>query len=96
MYKLTVEKTVEERILELQDKKRLLAQTAIEGGMGKKNALKLGLNELMELFKHTGSQSEDYIDSIDVAKDIGAMVKTTKKQRPVDRPEGGSVYDRRW
>ncbi|EOO02182.1 putative atp-dependent helicase ris1 protein [Phaeoacremonium minimum UCRPA7] len=96
VYKLTVEKTVEERILELQDKKRLLAQTAIEGGMGKKNALKLGLNELMELFKHTGSQSEDYIDSIDVAKDIGAMVKTTKKQRPVDRPEGGSVYDRRW
>ncbi|KAF6823594.1 SNF2 family helicase [Colletotrichum plurivorum] len=51
VYKLTVEKTVEERILQLQEKKRLLAETAIEGGM-KKDAFKLGFKEIMDLFRH--------------------------------------------
>ncbi|GKT65837.1 SNF2 family helicase [Colletotrichum tofieldiae] len=50
VYKLTVEKTVEERILALQEKKRLLAETAIEGGM-KKDAFKLGFKEIMDLFR---------------------------------------------
>lgn len=54
VYKLTVENTVEERILELQEKKRLLAAAAIESG-AKKEGLKLGLNEMLELFKHMGS-----------------------------------------
>ncbi|KAL1899779.1 hypothetical protein Sste5346_002645 [Sporothrix stenoceras] len=56
VYKLTVEDTVEQRILALQDKKRLLAAQTLEagtaGGKGKKEALKLGLKELMDLFKH--------------------------------------------
>lgn len=51
VYKLTVENTVEERILELQEKKRLLAETAIENG-AKKESLKLGLKEMLDLFKH--------------------------------------------
>ncbi|CCF32876.1 SNF2 super family protein [Colletotrichum higginsianum] len=50
VYKLTVEKTVEERILALQEKKRLLAETAIEGGM-KKDTFKLGFKEIMDLFR---------------------------------------------
>ncbi|KAL2759467.1 hypothetical protein ACRALDRAFT_2066758, partial [Sodiomyces alcalophilus JCM 7366] len=50
VYKLTVEKTVEERILDLQEKKRLLAETAIEGG-NKKGVLKLGFDEIMDLFR---------------------------------------------
>lgn len=54
VYKFTVENTVEERILELQEKKRLLAETAIEGG-AKKESLKLGLNEMLDLFKHMSS-----------------------------------------
>ncbi|KAI1275545.1 SNF2 family N-terminal domain-containing protein [Xylaria sp. FL0933] len=54
VYKLTVENTVEERILELQEKKRLLAETAIESG-AKKESLKLGLKEMLDLFKHMGS-----------------------------------------
>jgi hypothetical protein len=62
VYKLTVENTVEERILELQEKKRLLAATAIESG-AKKEGLKLGLNEMLELFKHmssgAGGQDDD-------------------------------------
>ncbi|KAK0629006.1 SNF2 family N-terminal domain-containing protein [Bombardia bombarda] len=54
VYKLTVEGTVEARILELQNKKRLLAEAAVEGGMRKrdKGALKIGLQEILELFKH--------------------------------------------
>ncbi|KAI1502132.1 SNF2 family N-terminal domain-containing protein [Biscogniauxia marginata] len=55
VYKLTVENSVEERILELQDKKRLLAAQAIESGANRKDALKLGLKEMLELFKHVGS-----------------------------------------
>lgn len=52
VYKLTVKGTVEERILELQEKKRLLAQHAIEGGMKKnKDSLKLSLQDLLNLFK---------------------------------------------
>ncbi|KAK5626364.1 hypothetical protein RRF57_002079 [Xylaria bambusicola] len=54
VYKLTIENTVEERILELQEKKRLLAETAIESG-AKKESLKLGLKEMLDLFKHMGS-----------------------------------------
>ncbi|KAI0434215.1 SNF2 family N-terminal domain-containing protein [Xylaria sp. FL1042] len=57
VYKLTVENTVEERILELQEKKRLLAETAIENG-AKKESLKLGLKEMLDLFKHMGSGSD--------------------------------------
>ncbi|OAA68681.1 SNF2-related protein [Niveomyces insectorum RCEF 264] len=60
VYKLTVADTVEQRILALQAKKRLLASQALAGGTsagggnlkGKKNALKLGLQELMDLFRH--------------------------------------------
>ena len=48
MYKITVENTVEERILELQEKKRLLAEAAIEGGA----VAKLTLQDMLNLFKH--------------------------------------------
>ncbi|KAI0601029.1 SNF2 family N-terminal domain-containing protein [Biscogniauxia sp. FL1348] len=59
VYKLTVEGSVEERILELQDKKRLLAAQAIESGANRKNALKLGLKEILELFKHVERRHGD-------------------------------------
>ncbi|EGO54104.1 hypothetical protein NEUTE1DRAFT_87171 [Neurospora tetrasperma FGSC 2508] len=63
VYKLTVRGTVEARILELQEKKRLLAQTAVEGSTERGNkkkkgqGLKLGLQEILDLFKHDGSDS---------------------------------------
>ncbi|KAI1487109.1 SNF2 family N-terminal domain-containing protein [Biscogniauxia mediterranea] len=56
VYKLTVEGSVEERILELQDKKRMLAAEAIESGANRKDALKLGLKEMLELFRHVGKR----------------------------------------
>jgi SNF2 family DNA or RNA helicase len=91
VYKLTVKDTVEERILELQEKKRLLAEEAIEGGM-RKEGLKLGIQEMMELFRHVGSTVRIGGDSDKpavVAQDVRAMTKR--------KPKGeDSVYGRRW
>ena len=53
VYKLTVQKTVEERILELQEKKRALANAAIEG---KDKVGKLSLKDILNLF---GRGAED-------------------------------------
>ena len=47
VYRLTVQETVEERILELQEKKRTLANAAIEG---KDKAAKLSLKDILNLF----------------------------------------------
>lgn len=49
VYKITIENSVEERILELQEKKRELAKQAIEGG--KANIGKLGMKEILQLFR---------------------------------------------
>ena len=49
VYKITIKDSVEERILELQEKKRELANQAIEGGKG--GAGKLGMQEIMQLFR---------------------------------------------
>ncbi|KAJ4293915.1 hypothetical protein N0V88_005429 [Collariella sp. IMI 366227] len=59
VYKLTVADTVEARILELQEKKRRLAEATIEHGMrkGGKGQLKLGLQEMLDLFKHQARTS---------------------------------------
>jgi len=57
IYKLTIENTVEERILTLQNGKRALATAAL-GGDRIKN-LKLGLEDLMALFR---PGREDYED----------------------------------
>ncbi|ETS74442.1 hypothetical protein PFICI_14308 [Pestalotiopsis fici W106-1] len=96
VYKLTVENTVEERILELQNKKRLLAEQAIEGGM-RKDGLKLGLKELMDLFRPVGNNvriasPEDYYDAQQIGRDLRAYVKRPK-QKPTQE---NSVYGRRW
>ncbi|KAL9128882.1 MAG: hypothetical protein Q9217_002539 [Psora testacea] len=48
VYKLTVNKTVEERILDLQEKKRELANAAIEG---KEKVGKLSMKDILNLFK---------------------------------------------
>ncbi|PNP60362.1 hypothetical protein THARTR1_00386 [Trichoderma harzianum] len=100
VYKLTVTHTVEEGILELQEKKRLLAEQTIEGS-SRKGALKLGLNEIIDLFKpiHTSrfqdgahvqhdnaAQDEDRR-----AKDAVSFLQKTKQKKPEN-----SAYARRW
>ncbi|KAK7428338.1 hypothetical protein QQZ08_005095 [Neonectria magnoliae] len=100
IYKLTVDKTVEERILDLQNKKRLLAEQAIDGSM-KKGAFKLGLNELIDLFKpgsydnHAllGSTSDGEEESLE-SKGMRAAAHLTKK--PGLGRQESEIYGRRW
>lgn len=67
VYKITIKDTVEERILDLQEKKRQLANQAIAGGP-KAKTQKLGTREILQLFRreaeHIEPQSEDYAMSI--------------------------------
>jgi SNF2 family DNA or RNA helicase len=57
IYKLTIENTVEERILALQNSKRALATAALSGDRLKN--LKLGLEDLMALFRPGREEYED-------------------------------------
>lgn len=109
VYKLTVTHTVEEGILALQDKKRQLAEQTIEGS-SKKGALKLGLAEIIDLFKpiHTSRFSQqpndgaqyavDYDDEAEAerqrARDAMGLLQRSRQKR-AQRPEN-SAYARRW
>ncbi len=55
VFKLTVKGTVEERILALQEKKRELANAAIEG---RKGAMKLTLQDMLKLFGRDAEREE--------------------------------------
>lgn len=98
VYKLTVEDTVEERILELQERKRLLALHAIEGGTNKdKDSLKLSLQELLNLFKPRHDDNR-FIDSQVVGQDVDNMMRgivELTKRKKTERKED-VVYGRRW
>lgn len=99
VYKLTVENTVEARILELQEKKRLLAATTIEGG-AKKESLKLGLKEMLDLFKHMGSgRTRDDHDSADDSvvsvRNNESMASNKSRSKPKGNQES-AVWGRRW
>ncbi|KAK7953734.1 SNF2 family domain-containing protein [Apiospora saccharicola] len=111
VYKITVENTVEERILELQDKKRLLAEQAIEGGM-RKGALKLGVNEMMELFRPGGGigggREQREITPYEDDDAANRVLEDTRmlhsirgdinaRQKPnKSRAQENTVYGRRW
>lgn len=113
VYKLTVAGTVEARIVDLQNKKRLLAEHAIEGGMRKrtgkdKAAMNMGLQELLDLFKHDARRAleaeEELGGSTDgrvVAGDVrGVLQMATGKggYQPVvgKKRAEDSIYGRRW
>ena len=55
VYKMTIKDSVEERILDLQNAKRELANATIEG----KAVGKLGLKEMLQLFKHGEHHDEN-------------------------------------
>ncbi|PGH13100.1 hypothetical protein AJ80_06472 [Polytolypa hystricis UAMH7299] len=65
IYKMTVKDTVEERIVELQDRKRELANATIEG---KTAAAKLTMKDMMALFGHDAEARfvDDAASSIDL------------------------------
>ncbi|KAK0382814.1 hypothetical protein NLU13_9909 [Sarocladium strictum] len=109
VYKLTVTQTVEERILELQEKKRLLAEQAIEGaGIGKgganKDALKLGLKDIIDLFRPTAV--EMYGEGSTVGDERSSTVQGNNGRRSEGRKgmgmsggvrrEESATYGRRW
>ncbi|KAJ8129344.1 hypothetical protein O1611_g4289 [Lasiodiplodia mahajangana] len=104
VYKLTIENTVEARILELQEKKRLLAATTIEGG-AKKESLKLGLKEMLDLFKHMSKgggrndnedRRESYNDSADDSILSAQSVQSARSNKPKPKGQENAVYGRRW
>lgn len=103
VYKLTVADTVEARIVDLQNKKRMLAEATIEGGMRKKgkDQLKLGLQEILDLFKHDARTSigveEDPMGRNSVIRsDVGQFIGRNKKPGAGRRGGEHEVYGRRW
>ncbi|KAK2732768.1 snf2 family helicase [Colletotrichum kahawae] len=110
VYKLTVEKTVEERILQLQEKKRLLAETAIEGGM-KKDAFKLGFKEIMDLFRRdeshgagTGAGADNHDNYVDQSRSTSTRtsrqgspeIGMLQKARKAPKKTEHEMFGRRW
>ncbi|ORY08446.1 SNF2 family N-terminal domain-domain-containing protein [Clohesyomyces aquaticus] len=59
VYRLSIHNSVEERILELQDAKRKLAEAAIEGG---KAIGKLGMDDILKLFNRNAEYEVGNVD----------------------------------
>jgi len=57
IFKLKIDNTVEDRILELQDKKRELARAALSGD--KLKNMRLGMDDLLALFRPGGRDEDD-------------------------------------
>ncbi|OCF42130.1 hypothetical protein I317_04101 [Kwoniella heveanensis CBS 569] len=64
IFKLTIEETVEDRILTLQNNKRELANAALSGN-GAKGLMKLTMNDIMKLFTRSHSHKHDDEDDDD-------------------------------
>ena len=101
VYRLTVTDTVEEKIFELQEKKRTLAEAAIEGGA----AAKLTIKDMLDLFK----QRADHRPPVGGQGPQGGMQGAQANgfvqpsgSRPAHRGQEGRkvvedpVYGRRW
>lgn len=58
IWKLTIEETVEDRILILQNSKRELANAALSGQTGK-GVMKLTMDDIMKLFKRSSGHDEE-------------------------------------
>lgn len=83
VYKFTIKDTVEERILDLQEKKRELANATIEG---KKGGLKLTIEDMVNLFKHDA----EYNHPINVNELPGGPDKSGLRGRGLLDPSSGS------
>lgn len=106
---MTVANTVEERILALQEKKRALAEAAIEG----KAVGKLSLKDILNLFRRDAETHEDHGDAqlgtkVEILRKeegvgTGGIERESEKLGRVRVPEKGrgpareeSIYSRRW
>jgi hypothetical protein len=62
VYRLSIHNSVEERILELQEAKRKLANAALEGG----NAIgKLSMGDILKLFRREAEYEPDSVDKVE-------------------------------
>jgi hypothetical protein len=75
VYKITIKDSVEERILDLQEKKRELANQTIEGGKGGHG--KLGMKEILQLFRRDAEHAPSRPDA--EKYDLGAKPKILKE-----------------
>jgi len=75
VYKITIKDSVEERILDLQEKKRELANQTIEGGKG--GAGKLGMKEILQLFRHDAEHAPPHPSAAQY--DLGAKPRILKE-----------------
>lgn len=75
VYKITIKDSVEERILDLQEKKRELANQTIEGGKG--GAGKLGMKEILQLFRRDAEHAPPKPDAAQY--DLGGKPRILKE-----------------
>lgn len=105
VYRLTIADTVEERILDLQEAKRKLANAAIEGG---KAIGKLTMKDIMALFRRD-AEHDHPVDDDGLGEKVGVLNSNPRKNAvgaagPESRrgvPEKKTraedpVYGRRW
>ena len=111
VYRLTIKETVEQRIFDLQEQKRALAEAAIEG----KAIAKLSMNDIMNLFKHD-AEHKYQDDGKDLTSRTRVLAERSQASTPpvplpgngsnpvraLERPKGSgrpkedSIYGRRW
>ncbi|KIW24765.1 uncharacterized protein PV07_10458 [Cladophialophora immunda] len=91
VYKITIKGTVEERILELQEKKRELAKATIEG-QGKKGAMRLNMQDMLKLFGRE-AESEHPVDVEEVGmgkgRSRGLLDASRDMSSPSNPPQAG-------
>jgi hypothetical protein len=96
VYKLTIADTIEERILALQDVKRAMAKSALEGG---KSAAKLTMADILALFRHDG-HGPDVVDSNPTLGGIANLLHRdghdSRGPGVFGRREEHPVFGRRW
>jgi SNF2 family DNA or RNA helicase len=105
VYKMTVKDTVEARILDLQERKRELANATIEG---KSAAAKLTLQDMLKLFRHDAEHLHG-VDGIGLGKArllVGDRQQSQEESQSRREGSGGltqptkrkehEVYGRRW
>ena len=95
VYRLSIHNSVEERILELQEAKRKLANAAIEGGKAIKN---LTMKDMMALFSRESEYDKRHDDD---AKDMELYGRRKagslgfKAVKRTERRDEGGAYGRR-
>jgi len=89
VYKMTIKDTVEERILALQEKKRELANQTIEGGKG--GAGKLGMKEILQLFRRDAESAIPVGRDAVKYGDLGTKTRILKESSTSVGSGSGSV-----